>query len=59
MPFGADSAEANMSRANVKRAASFAWVSEHRDARGRNQVGAVTSEIRRWLIRREWIDETR
>lgn len=48
-----------MSAANVKRAASFACFSKHPDARGRNQIGAGTSEIRRWLIGRELFEETR
>jgi hypothetical protein len=55
----ADSVEANMSKANVKRVASFACLSKHSDARGRNQIGAGTSEIRRWLIGRELFDGTR
>ena len=59
MPRCADSVKANMSQANVKRAASFACLSKHPDAPGRNQIGAGTSEIRRWLIGRDLSKETR
>ena len=54
-----NSVKANMSTANVKRAASFACLSKHPDARDRNQIGAGISEIRRWLIGRELFDETK
>jgi hypothetical protein len=48
-----------MSKANVKCAASFACFSKHRDARGRSQIGAGTSEIRRRLVGRGLYDEAR
>ena len=43
-----DSAKANLSIAKVKLRSS-----------GRSQIGAGTSEIRRWLIGRELFEETR
>jgi len=50
---GPDSVEANMSEALVKAHSSRGLL-----CAGRNQIGAGTSEIRRWLIGRELFEET-
>ena len=51
---GSDSAEANTSAARVKTRCSHGLLRA-----GRSQIGAGTSEIRRWLIGRELFEETR